>query len=40
MLITAGVVPDSKVQDLGNRMRCRECDAKGRAAISIRWATK
>ena len=37
MLTTAGVTPDSKVQDLGNRMRCRECDEKGRAAISIRW---
>lgn len=28
MLITAGVAPDSKVQDLGSRMRCRECDEK------------
>ena len=40
MLTTAGVEQHYKVQDLGNRMRCRECDAKGRAAISIRWATK
>lgn len=38
MLITAGVDPDYKVQDLGSRMRCRECDKKGRAVISIRWA--
>ena len=29
MLTTAGVGPDEKVQDLGNRMRCRECDEKG-----------
>jgi hypothetical protein len=39
MLTTAGVMPDIKVQDLGKRMRCRECDEKGRAVISIRWAT-
>jgi hypothetical protein len=38
MLTTAGVGPDDKVQDLGSRMRCRECDEKGRAVISIRWA--
>jgi hypothetical protein len=38
MLITAGVAPDEKVQGLGNRMRCLECDEKGRAVISIRWA--
>ena len=38
MLTAAGVAPDSKVQDLGYRMRCRECDEKGRAVISIRWA--
>ena len=40
MLTTAGVTPDSKVQDLGNRMRCRACDEKGRAVISIRWAAE
>ena len=39
MLTTAGVGPDCKVQDLGSRMRCRECDERGRAVISIRWAT-
>ena len=38
MLITAGVSPDEKVQGLESRMRCRECDEKGRAVISIRWA--
>jgi hypothetical protein len=38
MLLTAGVPPDSKVQDLRNRMRCRECDEKDRAVVSIRWA--
>jgi hypothetical protein len=39
MLTAAGVMPDSKVQDLGRRVRCRECDRRGRAMISIRWAT-
>ncbi len=38
MLTTAGVASDTKVQDLGNRTRCRECDEKGRAVVSIRWA--
>ena len=32
---TAGVGPNEKVQGLGSRMRCRECDEKGRAVISI-----
>jgi hypothetical protein len=40
MLGTAGVGLDEKVQNLGSRMRCRECDEKGRAVISIRWAIK
>ena len=40
MLMTAGVGPDEKVQDLGSRMRCRECDEKGRAVISIRWSAR
>jgi hypothetical protein len=40
MLTTAGVTPDAKVQDLPNRMRCRECDEKGRAVVTIRWAAK
>ena len=35
MLITAGVARDEKVQRPGNRMRCRECDEKGQAVISI-----
>jgi hypothetical protein len=39
MLTTAGVGPQEKVQGLESRMRCRECDEKGRAVISIRWAT-
>lgn len=38
MLTTAGVKPSVKVLDLGRRLRCRECDAKGRALVSIKWA--
>jgi hypothetical protein len=37
MLATAGVVPERKVLDLGARMRCRECDERGRAVVSVRW---
>ena len=40
MLMTAGVGPDETVQGLESRMRCRECDEKGRAVTSIRWAAK
>jgi rubredoxin len=29
--------PDTLVLDLKRRMRCRECDAKGKAVVSIRW---
>jgi hypothetical protein len=40
MLTTAGLGPDEKVQGLESRMRCHECDEKGRAVISIRWAAR
>ena len=40
MLSTAGLKPDERVQGLERRMRCRECDEKGRAVISIRWGAK
>jgi hypothetical protein len=30
--------PHMPVLDLALRLRCRECDAKGRAVVSIRWA--
>jgi hypothetical protein len=38
MLRTAGLPPHSAIKDLDRRMRCRECDARGRVTISIRWA--
>jgi hypothetical protein len=38
MLATAGVALDRKVIDLAGRMRCRECDERGKAVVSIKWA--
>jgi len=37
MLLRLGVKPDEKVLDLKDRVRCRECDARGCAAVSIKW---
>jgi hypothetical protein len=37
MLATAGVGPERRVLDLGARMRCRECDERGRVVVSPRW---
>ena len=37
MLATAGVGPEDKVLDFQLRARCRECDARGKAVVSIRW---
>ena len=39
MLGTAGVAPHVKVVDLSHRLRCRECDARGKAVISVQWKT-
>jgi len=33
-------VPRDLIKDLARRMRCRECDEKGRVDISIKWATQ
>jgi hypothetical protein len=30
--------PTRSVLDLKYRLRCRECDARGKAVLSIRWA--
>ena len=30
--------PATRVLDLEPRLRCRECDARGKAVVSIRWA--
>ena len=37
MLATAGVAADEKLVDLSVRLRCRECDARGRAVVSVKW---
>jgi hypothetical protein len=29
--------PDERIADLTPRLRCRECDTRGRAVVSIRW---
>jgi hypothetical protein len=33
MLLTAGLPPHAVIVDLERRMRCRECDARGRVSI-------
>ena len=38
MLATAGAKPIERVLDLEPRLRCRECDARGKAVASTRWA--
>jgi hypothetical protein len=30
--------PDDRILDLASRLRCRECDEKGKALVSVRWA--
>jgi hypothetical protein len=29
----------TRVLDLESRLRCRECDARGKAVVSVRWAS-
>jgi hypothetical protein len=33
-----GLSPRDKVLDLTDRVRCRNCDVRGRAVVSIKWA--
>jgi hypothetical protein len=37
-LSSLGLGPDERLVDLAPRLRCRECDAKGKAIVSVRWA--
>ena len=37
MLATAGVAAEQKLIDLSTRLRCRECDERGRAIVSVKW---
>lgn len=38
MLLTAGVSEHEQIRGLSHRLRCRECDTKGKAELSIKWA--
>jgi hypothetical protein len=38
MLRTAGLSDHQPIRGLNGRLRCRECDAKGKADVSIKWA--
>jgi RNase P subunit RPR2 len=38
MFKTAGVADYMRITTLSQRFRCRECDAKGRVDVTIRWA--
>jgi hypothetical protein len=29
---------DDRIADLAPRMRCRECDERGKVVVSVRWA--
>jgi hypothetical protein len=33
-----GLSPEDKVLDLQDRVRCRNCDMRGQAVVSIKWA--
>jgi hypothetical protein len=37
-LASLGLGPDDKIVDLAPRLRCRECDEKGKAAVAVKWA--
>lgn len=36
-LLRVGISPVAKVLDFKGRLRCRGCERKGRAVVSIRW---
>jgi hypothetical protein len=36
-LASLGLGPDDRVVDLEPRLRCRGCDAKGKAVVSVMW---
>ncbi len=38
-LASLGLSEDSRIIDLEPRLRCRECDALGKAATSIKWGS-
>ena len=36
-LIGLRLPPYTHILDLERKLRCRECDAKGKAVVSVRW---
>ena len=38
MLARVGMKPHETIMDLQRRLRCRECDERGRVALLVRWA--
>jgi len=38
MLDLYGLQPHEHIMELGSRMCCRQCDARGRVSIYIKWA--
>jgi hypothetical protein len=36
-LPSLGLGPNERSVDLAPRLRCRECDQKGKAVVSVRW---
>jgi ribosomal protein S27E len=36
-LVRPGVSPDTPVLELEKRVRCRECNARGEALVSVKW---
>ncbi len=36
-LRSLGLGPDDRIADLAPRLRCRECDVKGRVVVSVKW---
>jgi hypothetical protein len=36
-LPSLGLGPNERIVDLALRLRCRECDARGKAVVSIKW---
>jgi hypothetical protein len=38
MLSSLGLGPDDRIVDLAPRLRCRECDVRGKVVVSIKWA--
>lgn len=39
MLASAGVKPFQTILDLQHKLRCRECDVRGKVVFSIQWAS-